>query len=294
MSNFTKKKYRHNFLFRTAYRLALILIPQNRFGDKFIAFCSFVLRHRRLPTNKLIFNDYLYKIKTSSEISNPLRVFVSDKEFVKIYVKAIVGDIHNVPTIAIIDNLAEIDNFPFPESCCIKPTHASGSLILRTHGEPVDVQEIRSWMSINYYKEFRELNYKLLQPKIIVEPLIFSSVNPAEYKFFCFNGKPKFVQVDLNRHDSHTQDFFDLTWKHLDFSILSVKCAPHAILKPMNFDSLVSIATELSKPFNLIRVDLYSDGSKIYVGELTNLHHNADGFFVPRAAEFTLDWFFEN
>jgi hypothetical protein len=293
MKNLKPKTYRHNLLFRSAYRLALLFIPENRVGDKFIAFCSFVLRHRRLPTNNLIFNDYLYKIKTSSEILNPLRVFISDKEFVKLYVKAIVGDIYNVPTLAIIDNLAEVESFPFPEICCIKPTHASGHLILRTHGEPVDVQEIRSWMSINYYKKFRELNYKFLKPKIIVEPLIFGDVDPTDYKFFCFKGRPRFIQVDLNRRVSHTKDFFDLTWNRLNFSILPVKSAQYSIPMPMNFDSMVTIATKLSENFSFIRVDLYSDGNSIYVGELTNLHHNADGFFEPRAAEFSLDWFFE-
>src|SRR5262245_44810079 len=75
------------------------LIPYNRFGDKLICLHDFFGSHGRIATNKLIFNDVLYKIKTTDEIVSPLRVFVTDKEFVKLFVKAVVGDQHTVPTV---------------------------------------------------------------------------------------------------------------------------------------------------------------------------------------------------
>ena len=80
------------------------IIPKNRFGDKIFSYINFVTHHRRLPTKKLIFNDVLYQMKTQDEICNPLRVFISDKEFVKIYVIALIDDKYNVPTIAILQN----------------------------------------------------------------------------------------------------------------------------------------------------------------------------------------------
>jgi len=73
------------------YRLLLQCIPNNRPFDHFVAFITFLRLHRRLPTNKLLFNDVLYRIKTTDKIIDPLRVFVSDKEFVKLYVKAVAG-----------------------------------------------------------------------------------------------------------------------------------------------------------------------------------------------------------
>src|SRR5262245_59047777 len=59
-------------------RLLRKLTPYNRFGDKLIGFFDFYVSHRRIPTNNLIFNDVLYKIKTTDEIIHPLRVFVTD------------------------------------------------------------------------------------------------------------------------------------------------------------------------------------------------------------------------
>ena len=61
---------------RLGYRFARAIIPMNRCGDKFFSFVNFVIRHRRVPSNKHIFNDVLYKIKTTDEILDPLRVFV--------------------------------------------------------------------------------------------------------------------------------------------------------------------------------------------------------------------------
>ncbi len=140
-------------------------MPETRWADKFIGFLKFIRSHKRLPTNKLIFNDYLYKIKTTDEILNPVRVFVSDKEFVKLYVKAKVGDEYNVPTIGILRSLDEVDTFEFPERCCIKPTHSSGHYIIRKNNELVDTGKIKSWFSVNYYTKTREANYRNLTKK---------------------------------------------------------------------------------------------------------------------------------
>ena len=159
-------------------------LPENRVGDELFSYFLFQHSHGRSPTNQMLFNDVLYRIKTTDEIINPLRVFVSDKEFVKIFISAIVGSRYNVPTIATLKSQAEVDVFDFPPDCCIKPTHASGLYILRKSGEYIEKETIKKWLSINYYRVGREANYKTLIPKIIVEPLIFNSIDLEDYRFF--------------------------------------------------------------------------------------------------------------
>jgi hypothetical protein len=259
-------------------------VPRNRGGDKVFSFINFVIQHKRFPSNQLIFNDFLYSIKTTDEILNPLRVFVSDKEFVKLYIKAIVGDQYNVPTIAVLNTIEEVKNFSFPSQCCIKPTQASGKVILRKNGETVDVSEIEKWFAINYYDAGREANYKTLKPKVIVEPLIFNSSNVEDYKFFCYNGEARFIQVDIDRYVGHKRKFLDYNWNELDFSIIYPK-SEKKIDKPANFNEMLEVATALCKGFSMIRVDLYSDGVKLYVGEITNVSENAGGTFLPSSAE---------
>ena len=265
-------------ILKKLYRLLLRLIPENRLGDHFVAFITFVRAHRRLPTNKLLFNDVLYKIKTSDEIIDPLRVFVSDKEFVKLFVKAVVGDQHNVPTIKILRASEEVESYQFPTDCCIKPTHLSGEVILRRQGDPIDFTKTNSWFRKSFYHVNREANYKTLIPKVIVEPLIFGSDNLSDYKIFCFMGKPKLIQVDIDRYIEHTEKFFDPEWNEMPFSIHFPRSTRHQIEKPKNLNTMLTVASALSSHFNFVRIDLYSNGEECLVGEITNCPGGATGF----------------
>ena len=175
------------------------LTPYNRLGDKLICLHDFYMSHGRIATNKLIFNDVLSKIKTTDEIINPLRVFVTDKEFAKLFVKAVVGDQHNVPTLTMLHSMDEVMKYTFPSECCIKPTHACGHVIFRKNGEEIDFKKIERWFDLNYYRVSREANYKTLQPKIIVEPFIFGVPHPNDYKFFCYKGSPRLIKVIIDR-----------------------------------------------------------------------------------------------
>ena len=223
-------------------------------------------------------------MKTSNDIRDPLRVYVSDKEQVKDYVRKTIGERYNVPTIAILYSPAEIDAFNFPANCCIKPTHASAQVVLRTDGAPIDRERIKKWFSLNYYRAGRESNYRTLQPKVIVEPLIFGSANVDDYKIFCWRGVPKFIQQDFDRYTNHTRKIFDTRWNEQDFSIIYPRSSAPSP-KPKTLADMLAVARALSAPFSFIRIDLYSDDRQVLVGEITNCSANAGGFFLPRSAE---------
>src|SRR5262245_35832514 len=54
------------------------VLPHNRFGDNLYHRLLFLSKHKRLPGDEMLWNDVLYRLKTTDEILNPLRVFVSD------------------------------------------------------------------------------------------------------------------------------------------------------------------------------------------------------------------------
>jgi hypothetical protein len=271
-------------IFKYSYRFLLKCIPENRLGDHFFSIITFFRMHRRFPTDKPLFNDVLYKIKTTDEILDPIRVFVSDKELVKLFVKAIAGDRHNVPTIRVLHSLEEVNNYQFPADCCIKPTHLSGKVLLRRDNRPIDFEEIQRWFNSSFYHVNREANYKTLKPKVIVEPLIFDSDNLSDYKIFCYQGKPKLIQVDVDRQLDHTRKIFDLDWNEMPFS-LGYPLSQRQIEKPKNLDNMLGVAASLASYFNFVRVDLYSNGEECYVGEITNCHGNAGENFIPKTGE---------
>ncbi len=59
--------------------------------------------------------------------------------------------------------------------------------------------------------------------------------NPApadlpDYKFFCFNGEPKYCQVIRDRRSKETIDFYDMEWKHQEFVGLNQTSATALLL----------------------------------------------------------------
>ena len=262
--------------------LLTILLPKNRLGDKIYSFINFVFKQGRFPTNKMLFNDVIYRIKTGDEILNPLRSFTQDKEYSKIYVKFMVGEEFCVPTIKIFKKYEDVADYNFPSECCIKPTHSSGRFILRTNDSKIDYHKIKEWFSENYYFRSREVNYRFLTPKVIVEPLLCGDSDIREYRFLCYKGKVKLIIVDREpKHSSqtHRRSFYDSKWNQLNIK-LKVKDS-ETLPKPSNLEQMISIAEKLSSDFDFIRIDIFTNGTKCFVGEITNIHANASNKFIP-------------
>lgn len=256
------------------YHQCIDALPQNRTFDYLISLLIFVRSHKRMPkVEGGLYNDSLFFLKTTDAILDPLRVYVSDKEFVKDFVASVVGGIYNVPTLGVVHSLQEALNYDFPKNCVIKPTHMSGPVMFRRDESEIDYGLFKEWFSSNYYLWGREANYRHLKPKLIIEPYIFNRSELEDYKVLCVNGVPRIIQVDGTRHTRHTISFYTTDWRELPFSALLPKGAP--IARPENLEEMLEVAASLSKDFSLIRVDLYSDGKSVLVGELTNCPGNA-------------------
>lgn len=277
-----------NGTFDASIRLVKRILPKNYLGDRATSFLTFVQYNGRLPkTRHGELNDALYAIKTTGEIRNPLRVFVSDKEYLKVFVKATVGDKYNVPTTGVLSSHEEAVLYQYPENCVIKPTHMSGEVMFRRDGNPIDFEKIDLWLRTNYYNWTREANYKSLKPKIIVEPYIFGENGPEDYKIFCVNGVPRIMWVDGGRETDPWRNIYTPDWEPLPASILHPR--GEALPKPDNLEEMLEVAAKLSKDFSLIRVDLYSNGKTVLVGELTNCSGDARSRVEPKKyrPEFT-------
>lgn len=93
----------------------------------------------------------------------------------------------------------------------------------------------------------------------------------TDYKFFCFNGEPKFLYVATGSADEgkEKETFLDLNW---DFTSFKRKDYPeHAIKprKPMTFSRMVEFSRLLSRGIPFLRVDFYEICGSLYFGELT-------------------------
>jgi hypothetical protein len=259
------------------------LVPKNRWGDKLVALFWFVRHHNRLSTNKTLFNDVMFNIKTSGELLDPTRQFVSDKEMVKLFISTVVGPQHNVPTYKVLTTPEEIDAYDFPDTCCIKPTHSCGEVILRKDGEAIDRQDIKDWLSLNYYDTSREANYRYLEPKIIVEELLFNSKEAYDYKIHCNGGKATMITVHVDKRGNEMRARYDVDWTLQDYCIDAIPFVG-TIERPKNLDQMLLAAEQIAKHFSFIRVDIYTDDNDFYIGEITNCPGSANASIQPEIA----------
>ena len=88
-----------------------------------------------------------------------------------------------------------------------------------------------------------------------------------DYKFYCFNGKVKFVMINSDRNsDQPTKaDYFDRSFNWLDFRW----GYEHSRIKPEKPHDFEKIAEKLSQNMKHVRIDLYYCANKIYFGEIT-------------------------
>lgn len=256
-------------------KFVLRRFPKNIIFDYFFHLAHFLWAHGRMPRKKsMLFNDYLFFLKTSSRIENAVRQFTSDKQLVKAYASYVLGEDICPKTYRIIRDKSELIDFVPSAGCVLKPSHTSGCVVFKEPGEKLDKDEVLalgSALDRNLYNESRERNYKNLPPSIIVEERLGVGGAPSDYKVFCFNGVPKIVAVYTGRLDDLRVNFYDDKWVELFFNY-QIKPLKGGVEKPRAASSMFASAKKLSSGLDIVRVDFYEVNGKCYLGEMTHVH----------------------
>jgi len=202
-----------------------------------------------------------------------------DKYLVRNFVKSKGLEYILVPLIGKYDSIDQVDWDGLPDQFVIKTTHGGGGLnvVVCDDKKRLDTAEIKEKLQcqptpVKKNTMGREWAYYGLQPGIVVEELLINRENPVaginDYKIFCYGGHAKYIIVDVDRYIGHKRNFYDREWNNLHITSDCPAC-DREILKPENFDEMISIAEKLSEDFPYVRVDLYDIDGKIYFGELT-------------------------
>lgn len=207
---------------------------------------------------------------------SPLMTQCADKYSVREYIKS--KGLNNIlnKLYAVYNSADEIDISSLPERFVMKTTNGSGTNYFCTDKSKFPLEDVktslRDWMKRDIYASGREWSYKDVVPKIIVEELLEDKVNKFkginDYKFLCFNGKPKYVVLDVDRHVGHKRNIYDTDWNFIDV-VTDHPNIEDNIVKPEGFEEMLNIANILAEDFPFVRVDLYWVNGKIYFGELT-------------------------
>lgn len=248
--------------------------------EKYIKLIYFLRNGKRLNLKEP--KSYFEKINwLKLHDRRPEYTMMVDKYAVKQWVAERIGEEYVIPMIAgPWDKAEDIDFSSLPEQFVLKTAHDGGNTYICSNKKDYECEEIRKKLQEalgrNYYYLSREWPYKNVTPRIICEEYIPGIVD-QNYKFFCFNGKVKFLYVAPYRET--TSDYFDADWNHID-GIHNVfhHQADTPPEKPDTFEKMKELAEKLSEAYPQMRVDFYDDHGKIYFGEITFFQ---EGGFAP-------------
>ena len=231
------------------------------------------------------FNEKLNWLKLNNRKKQYTKMV--DKNAVKDYVANVIGEEYVIPTLGVWDSVDDIPLDKLPEKFVLKTTHDSGGVVICSDRRNFDIaaakEKIQTSMNRDYYSMFREWPYKNVKKRIIAEEYIGGINNkvPEDYKIFTFGGKPKLIQVDLDRFINHTKKLYNTSWKEMDFEFNYPGNKDKTVKKPPCLDKMLALAEKLAKGTKFLRVDLYQIDGRIYFGELTFFPASGLGKFKP-------------
>ena len=210
-----------------------------------------------------------------------------DKYEAKKYVAEKIGEEHIIPTYGVWDKFDDIDFDKLPNQFVLKCTHDSGSVVICKDKTTFDINYAKEIINENlnktHYKLAREWVYKNIKPRIIAEK--FMSCDNQElidYKFFCFNGEPKFLYVSTGLASASNAgaeiSFFTLDWQLAPFYRKDFKILSYFPKKPAHLEEMINISKILSENIPFVRVDLYEINNQVYFSALTFYPH---GGYIP-------------
>ena len=227
----------------------------------------------------------------------------ADKYRVRGFVEDKIGKEYLIPLYFFTENPKDINynNLKNLVPCIVKTNHdSSGGIIFRSlSNQNWEKHQNRLTKNLkrNYYITSKEWQYKNIKRGIVVEKLLLD-INgeiPFDYKVHCFNGKPKIIQVDLNRETAnYSRNWYTIEWEKAPFGWYSekngkvIKGKNVKITKPNNLSEMLRLSENLSSNFIYTRIDWYSMKGKLFFGEITFHHDSGLRPFEPKKWDFIL------
>ena len=201
--------------------------------------------------------------------------YLADKYAVRKYVEDKgLADILT-PLIAVYKSADEIDFDSLPNRFALKANFGAGRNIICTDKKNLNYNEVREkvrqWLKPNIYSK-SERHYNYIPKKFVCEEFIDDGSGgfPIDYKFMCIHGKVHCILGVSGREEGHGSYLpYTLGWKPIPEYYRGDATASEPLSRPANLEEMIRTAEHLAEGIDLVRVDLYSNGSRIWFGEMT-------------------------
>lgn len=249
---------------------AYYLLPKRLLANIY----SLIILNKRINLkNPTTFNEKIQWLKIYDYPNNPLVIQCADKLAVRAYVDDKGLSDRLVPLIDSWDSAKKINWDNLPESFVLKCNHGCAYNIICSNKSKMDkqtvIKQLNKWMKEDFGVFNIEPHYSKITPHMITcEKYLGEKI--IDYKFFCFNGKPRFIYVSSDlAHDRQAKiGFYDIDGNKLplireDYDPLEVDEFP------VFFEEMKRDATDLCEDFPFVRVDFFLANNTYYFAELT-------------------------
>jgi hypothetical protein len=223
----------------------------------------------------------------------PIWTQVQDKYAVRDYVKARIGE-QVLPRLYWVTTApADIPFHALPDRFVVKPTHASGWIVLVPDKARLNQQELieicQQWLRENFFYHCREWHYKHIVPRIVIEEYIDDGTGtvPTDYKFHVFGGRVEIISVMRARFQNVRCTMHRRPWRKLDVTWGMEQIAEDPD-PPPHLETMIEHAEALADGLDYVRVDLYDTMNQVYFGELTPTPGAGNEPFQPREFDYDM------
>ena len=247
---------------------------------------KFYLKGRQyiMRINNLIYNES--NLLTIQDKLNYLLIHESpenkteivDKIKLRKYSKKILGKDICAPIIKVFNNVEEINLDELPDKFVLKCNHGSNMNIFCEDKSKFDLpkakRKLKEWMNFNYGLFSFEYQYLNVKRKVFAEKFLDKEI--INYKFSCFNGKPKFIRVKGNINGTNLYNIYNLNWTQANIELYKENyILTNRFERPVNLKKMIDYSKLLSSEFCFCRVDFYEIKGILYLGEITFTPFNA-------------------
>lgn len=221
--------------------------------------------------NPQTFNEKIQWLKLNYWPNNKLAIQCSDKYKVRAFVEDRGCGEYLNELYYCWNSPEEIEWEKLPEKFVIKCNHGCAYNIICNDksqlSEEKTKKQLSKWMKEDFSLVSAEPHYNKIERKIICEKYLEDDIK--DYKFFCFNGEPKFFYISQGDLHNMKADFFYVDGKKADFKRIDHETFEKEPSMPVNLEKMIEESRKLSNMFPFVRVDWFEVAGKMYFSELT-------------------------
>ncbi len=186
----------------------------------------------------------------------------------------------------------KIDLKNLPDAFVLKVNHGCRQNIFCEDKSKIDWKHtarlLNKYLRDNYFFKYREWAYKNIAPRIICEEhLTKNGETLYEYGFYCFDGVPRFVEINAYSPGLKRVNMFDIDLHLTEYEYMDAPLS-QPVARDRQYEKMLEYAAALSEGFPFVRVDLIRVNDRISFGEMTFYPLAGLGWIEPESFNYLL------